>query len=134
MSTIAAAKKELEGYLELGAGWDLDRGVPPNPEHVKHVMRFIDGLPDKFEAPTPMLGSSGTVGLYWHERPYYFDLEVEADGCISILISVATSTIVTNKRKESWWPHISVEEAVAIYTAHMEYWLMELNGVVGLMP
>ncbi len=130
MKTIQDARKELDEYADIQQGWDLDKGVPPNPKHVEIAQKFISALPENFSAPSPMLGSSGKVGFYWYERPFFLDVEIEENEKLSVLIRVGTY----RTGKERWYPSVSLEECVAIYTANVEYWIMELNGVVGLMP
>lgn len=124
MKTVAQARTELESYLHLEAGWDEDGSIPPDQTHVQLLQKFLDGLPEGFQAPHPMVSRTGKVGMYLYDRPFFLDVEIEPDGQFSVLIRIGTY----RDQNQRWYPGVSVAEFVALYTAYVSYWIFPLPG------
>ena len=69
----------LNSYLSLPDDWDGYDGVAPNKQTVDDAIRLLHLLPNRVSTPKPMLGSSGTVGLYWEKEDLYIEICFDGD-------------------------------------------------------
>ncbi|WP_204103249.1 MULTISPECIES: hypothetical protein [Spirulina sp. CCY15215] len=72
--------KTISSYLDLPNDWDGYDGVVPTSQTIQDCIFLIKRLPKSIDIPKPMLGGSGTVGLYWEKDGLYAEICFEGDG------------------------------------------------------
>lgn len=70
---------QLNSYLSLPDDWDGYEGVAPKRQTVDDAIRLLHLLPNHISIPKPMLGNSGTIGLYWEKESAYAEICFEGD-------------------------------------------------------
>ncbi|MBP0018953.1 MAG: hypothetical protein J7647_15570 [Cyanobacteria bacterium SBLK] len=71
--------KTLNTYLTLPNDWDGYDGVAPTTQTIQDCIFFVKQLPQSIKVPKPMIGGSGTVGLYWEKDDIYAEVCFEGD-------------------------------------------------------
>ncbi|MGC5830110.1 hypothetical protein LDP08_06020 [Ralstonia pseudosolanacearum] len=88
---LELAKNELKSYEHLTDDWDGNDGRAATWGDIADAITFLDRLPAGFSIPTPMLASSGEVGLYWDATDFYADAAFEGEGTISLFTKHKTT-------------------------------------------
>ncbi|NYH13410.1 hypothetical protein [Paraburkholderia bryophila] len=83
---LTLAKTEISGYANLQEDWDGYGASAPHSDHVRDSIAFLDRLPGGIAIPTPMIGTSGQIGLYWDMPALYADIAFEGAGALSIFV------------------------------------------------
>jgi hypothetical protein len=83
---LTLAKNEISSYSSLQDDWDGNGGTPPDSGHLRDAVAFLDRLPSGIAIPTPMIGSSGDIGLYWDMPSFYADVAFESGGALSLFV------------------------------------------------
>ncbi|HZZ05901.1 hypothetical protein [Paraburkholderia sp.] len=83
---LTLAQNEISSYSSLQDDWDGNGGTPPDSGHVRDAIAFLDRLPSGIAIPTPMIGSSGDIGLYWDLTSFYADVAFEGSGALSLFV------------------------------------------------
>lgn len=81
----AQALAETMGYRALSNGWDGPDSLAPSPSHLNLAIALFKAWPADLAAPTAMLSSDGTVGMYWPSLEHlYLDAEYDEQGRLSV--------------------------------------------------
>jgi hypothetical protein len=83
---LTQAKNEISSYATLQDDWDGNGASSPDSSHLFDAAAFLDRLPGGIAIPTPMIGSSGEIGLYWDVPSFYADIAFEGNGALSIFV------------------------------------------------
>ncbi|MGT0246640.1 hypothetical protein [Burkholderia pyrrocinia] len=83
---LTLVKEELASYSRLGEDWDGSGASIANKEHLNDALGFLNRLPGGIAIPTPMIGSSGDIGLYWDLPEFYADIAFEGRGAFSLFV------------------------------------------------
>lgn len=81
---INSTYSELQSYADLQDGWDGDDSIAPSRLDIMRALTFVSSLPSALPLPTPMISSSGEIGLYWDNGISYLDINFDYDGTISL--------------------------------------------------
>lgn len=81
---LTLVREELASYSRLGEDWDGNGASIANEEQLNDALGFLDQLPGGIAIPTPMIGSSGDIGLYWDLPEFYADIAFEGGGAFTL--------------------------------------------------
>jgi len=73
-------QSKISSFSKFDQGWDGFDGVPANRQGVDDASAFLMQLPHSAAIPTPMLSSSGEIGLYWERGSKYAEVGFAGDG------------------------------------------------------
>ncbi|RZF24627.1 hypothetical protein EVC45_37925 [Paraburkholderia sp. UYCP14C] len=83
---LTQAQNEISSYAALQDDWDGNGASPPDSRQLADAIALLGHLPGGIAIPTPMIGSSGDVGLYWDMPSFYADIAFEGNGSLSIFV------------------------------------------------
>jgi hypothetical protein len=86
IAPIDLVRSELIMYGSMEEGWDGPETKLPVSSHIDDAIFFLNHLPAGIPLPTPMLSSSGEVGLYWNRENAFSDIVFEGDGRFSLFV------------------------------------------------
>lgn len=86
LDRLSCLELELDMYAELNDGWDGSNSRAPTAADIRKVRDVVAQLPPGLPIPKPMLSATGVVGVYWDTKSVFADIELDADGHLSLFI------------------------------------------------
>ena len=73
-------QRELRSFAELPDNWNGEGANPASYQAVSDAIEFLSRRPAKIPIPSPDIGSSGEVGVYWDECGVFAEAVFDGDG------------------------------------------------------
>ena len=91
--------EQIAAYAALPEGWDGEEAPAPTTDQIRTAEHLIEKLPSGLPVPSPMISTSGLIGLYWDDGKIFADIEIEEDGSYSFF----------SKRRDGTTPEVFAE-------------------------
>jgi hypothetical protein len=93
LDRLSCLELDLEMYGELNDGWDGPNSRVPTKADIQKARSIVAKLPPGLPIPKPMLSAAGVVGMYWDTKSVFADIELDADGCLSLFTRCKTGNM-----------------------------------------
>ena len=105
-------RAKIEGFNNLGRGWDSYGGVPPSPSLVARALSILDACHQVNLQPTGVCpGPSGDIAFYFQARGCDVELSVKED---TLEVFVATEPLRMEDSQEWAFPDTPENRVVAL--------------------
>lgn len=83
VSTVAKQKMFAELLTFFPGDPAGDPGIESRPEEIITAIKIIRAIPDDLPLPTLMRDDEGQIGMYWDDRDFYADINIEGESQFS---------------------------------------------------